>query len=931
MNKKITFFTILLLLNISIIGNANISNLESYLQLKNNTSTIDYPKAIAVDDSNPFFALIATPIAIRYIEGIRKEIPLYVKNFDNPSDSIERAEKEQIGILADFIISDIYSAKEASLISARIWESSPAAIILKEDKIGYDLGVAATPIASYKNIPIIVTDEIDNEIVNLLNDLGVEELYICGDFNNIGYPSTNFSSVDQIVEYTIKLINEEFGQKPIYFTLTNPIDTRPPKILDSVSYSFDGTLKSGITLPTQALNSIIGDVYAFNEFFIPNDYKYAKIKVDLKNLDYKNSETLGDKLSFIIKSPDGPNYIFGGTQGGIPDRDEKGIIKNDKIHFEVNIYNNSGIDKKYSIQVYGQWFAQKEGRYELNVTVEKLEHPYVPLMEKLSSIAPYLTAYHMGVILAKPDYAFAADDDVIYNGMTCNGVTQPGTNPNLLEPSNAHTLLIHDEINELLASIANIPSDDIPALRQYYNESPVYITLVGDPTMIPMFFYQNPDGDPTDPAYMTGFALPSDFIYGDIDVNESDPQNNTETFWPNQENIVGRITARDIQDASALIVRTIFYNKILENMDDQSWKDNALVQTGCGLEFQNLPIITKLSHILTGHTDEPTKFPSGEGEFINKMLQDKMGDGYNNVKGTFWLKSQREGFTKSQLNLIKKAGIMNLLLFPKGLVNILSSDKKVTGGIDQCNSNLIFTFAHGSYNLFEHGDVFIDARGFPGVTTWARLYPKLRSDLSAKGAYNIRSVDNMKYGPSVIFVQSCITARIDGIVPENALSQAFLHAGVNTYIGATRFTADPGYLPPRPFKNGLGFGILGLTKAIIDLKLKGEFPQAHFGAVIAEDFIVELIENDATTGMALRNAKNLYMIKDANTTFLWTPPLNFNSGIFEVNKLVNSFTSSTSSDRSEGTRDLGKKFVALHEFNIYGDPAFNPYQSINNN
>jgi len=164
-------------------------------------------------------------------------------------------------------------------------------------------------------------------------------------------------------------------------------------------------------------------------------------------------------------------------------------------------------------------------------------------------------------------------------------------------------------------------------------------------------------------------------------------------------------------------------------------------------------------------------------------------------------------------------------------------------------------------------------------------------------------------------------------MPENVLSQAFIHAGVNTYIGATRFTADPGYLPPRPLKNGVGFGILGLAKAFFDLTIKGEYPQAHFGAVIAEDFILSLINDDSTTGIALREAKNLYLDKDANETFLWTPPLAAATGIPEVDQeLYDAIENSVS---NEETRHLGKKYVALHEFNIYGDPAFNPYQSVN--
>ena len=241
--------------------------------------------------------------------------------------------------------------------------------------------------------------------------------------------------------------------------------------------------------------------------------------------------------------------------------------------------------------------------------------------------------------------------------------------------------------------------------------------------------------------------------------------------------------------------------------------------------------------------------------------------------------------------------------------------------------SMIFAFAHGFFNLYEFGDVFIDARGFPGVTIWDRVDPKLRSSLSDKGAYDLREVENMPYGPSVIFVESCITARTDGLLAENALSQVYIHSGVNAYIGSTRVTADPGYLDPRPLPNGLGIGILGLLKATILYKFKHQFPDLHFGAVIAENTILGLIKNNSDVGTALRDAKNAYLPLDANATFLWTPPLTLSTGDSVLDSLLSS--SLTPINQTERTRVLDKKYVALHEFALYGDPAFNPYQPSN--
>ena len=44
------------------------------------------PTGILISDTNPFYALIATPLCVRYDQsGNQTVIPLYIKNFENPS------------------------------------------------------------------------------------------------------------------------------------------------------------------------------------------------------------------------------------------------------------------------------------------------------------------------------------------------------------------------------------------------------------------------------------------------------------------------------------------------------------------------------------------------------------------------------------------------------------------------------------------------------------------------------------------------------------------------------------------------------------------------------------------------------------------------------------------------------------------------------
>ena len=880
------------------------------------------PMSLTVSDADPFYALIATPLTIHYDEeGSQEVLPLYVENFDNPSSAVERA-KDQIGTYVDFVINDAFPPKDVSLYLAKtFWEETTTALVIKDSTLGYQLGIVASPLASYLTIPIIVTDAIDGEVIEVFDELGVENIYACGELFACPYNIIELNDVDNIVQECRDAISDRFDETVNYITLTNPLDIEKPAILNTTTYQFSEKIGSSCFLPTQAFNALLG-AYGVHEFSLPEDYTYCNLKIDVRNLDSTYAEDLGDRIFFLLISPDNETYVYGNTAGGIPLRDGNGDIIEDRLHYEIVIYDKPG---NYTLQMFGQWFATRGGSYEITITLDKLDHPIYPLMDGISSLAPYLTAYHKGIVYAKPEFAFAADDDVFYNGSTCPGVSQAGTNPALLEPANDHAWGIHEQLNALLADIAEIPVENLEELRDHYAEHPCYIAIVADPTMVPMYFYENPDGMPDNTgAYIMGYAVPSDFIWGDIDIDPNDPENNTYTSWPFQENVVGRVTGKDAQDCSALIARTIFYETIIDNME--GWKNNGLVQTGCGLEFQNLPLLTRLSHLLYSGRGEPTKFPTGESGFINKRMKEQMETGDFNVTNTMFLASQREGFTTDELLTIKRSGLLNRLLFPARIIEFLSSDEKVVGGALHLNSSLIFTFAHGFYNLYEHGDVFIDSRGFPGVTMISRIYPRVRSSLSNKGSYDLRAVDNMEYGPSVIFVVSCITGRTDGMRGENVLSQAYIHAGVNAFIGATRVTADPGYLEPRPLPGGWGLGLLGYIKAWLDLQIKGEYPDSHFGALLGEDFILGLIENDADTGTALRDAKNQYLEKDANSTFLWSPPLMLSSG----NPLLDQeYLESLPTQINERTRVLDKKYVCLHEFTLYGDPAFNPYQPCN--
>jgi len=656
--------------------------IEQFFDISSSLSNM--PDAVAVSDSNPFYSLIATPLAVHYDAECNQEIiPLYIQNFNTPSRAIIRA-MDQISATVNSFIDDSKSAKEWSLeVAKNYWTTSDAVLIIEDNEEGYNLGILATPLASYLSIPIIVTDEVDHQVRELLNDLGVKKTIVCGE-NITGYGTVlEFTTVEEIVDASIKLAQEKFDAIN-YVTITNPIDAWPPEVLDTEEFILGPkTMKSKAT--TMLINSIKGDDPVVGTFTIPKDYKYALVKFKGINLNVENVNDLGDNVIFgcgpvtgeIKDAPAGLEsfeiYAGGTNAGGIAVRDANGNIIEDICYSEAVLYERGGVE--YKVTATPMWLASAQGEVRAEIVVEKLSNPIYPMMKGLSATAPYLTAYHKGIIFGKPEFAFTADDDVLYMGEPSPGFYMSRRNPQLTGPSNDHVFEIHDEINDLLVKLADITMErefDISYLREYYKNNPIYIALVGGATVLPQFIYDNPI-DPVSPpeevAYYFGGGVPSDVIYGNIDPKLGDWSSQAPDLYseyPYQENIVGRITGWDVQDASALIARTIFYDDIIDDMDE--WKDNAVLQMGGGNDFQKPFIRYKIFGELLQlmHRGEPMKMGTGASYYNGLSLQKTVFEpmGFN-IEYNRENEATYQGFSNEAIDKLKKANVLNRLMLSK--------------------------------------------------------------------------------------------------------------------------------------------------------------------------------------------------------------------------------------------------------------------------
>lgn len=932
------------------------------------------PGSITVSNSSPFFTLIATPLAVNYDENCTQNIiPLFIMNFDNPSSAITRLQTQLDNSKKCELIKNDESVKNASLrIAKNYWDSSEAALIIEYSETGYNLGVLATPIASYLRIPIIVTDEIDTSVMRTLSDLGVTKTLICGE-NIEGFGDFfKFESVDDVVNMSIEIIEGKFNQEVNYITLTNPVDAWPPQVLDSKEFDF-----GPVTLKSLSMSQLVGTFFGLVSggtsvtwsFKIPNDYKYALIKFEGINHDAEYSDEMGDAASFTM----GPNLedissslqkfeAHPGTTsaGGIAERDASGKIIKDIVHSETVVYDRGEVE--YNIVASGNWLVKKQGKVSAHVVVEKLENPVYPMMKGLSSVAPYLTAYHKGIIFGRPEFAFTADDDKITDdGKNCPGIYVGGKNPKLVPLSNKHFFdEIHDPLNNLLAKIADLNIKDIrdiKGLRDFYKDNPIYIALVGDATVLPNYIYQNHgepigdiDGDGIDDTpYYSGGGTPSDVLYGNIDPVRYDWSNTagdiySDGEYPFIENIVGRITGWDSQDAMALVLKSIFYKKIVNNLE--KWKDNFGLLVGGGQDFQK-PLIR---YIIFGDIlkqvkrGEPMKLFTGYGEMTYKRAINNIVDPLEfKLQGALYEDAMKKGLSDDSLNKIKSSNLLNKFLFIKMQVRNLAGEGTVKGGEIIESSNFIFANGHGNQYLFGMAGNDLVASGIGGPLIKKILIETLipiaggfmgpGGDLSGVGDYSTRSVSDMNLGPSFMWLESCICGKLDGMYARANIGQSLLHAGLSCLIASpTGSNIAGGYLEPKNTKYDLP--LQSQLKYLMAKKqwAKGIFPDAHFGEKIYEDVCLDLKKNNVSIGLALRNAKNNYLPSDADWQLWWSPPLNFYTGnsLVDYELAMNNYADLYKSTSSKGlSQMLESKYVSFQEYILFGDPALNLYEPCN--
>ena len=920
------------------------------------------PSGITVSVNDPFYALVATPLAVNYNEdGEQSVTPLLAKDFDDPSSAVTRFFGDQIYLYPELTITDSVPVEKLSLdIAKTYWKTSKAALLIENNSNGYELGVAVTPVASYLRIPVIIANSSDTEYVQVLNKLGVKYTMICGNLEGYGH-YVKFEDIDQVIDFSVEIIDEKFEKCVDYITLTNPIDAFRPKVLERTETKYFGPVTLQSSASTTGFVKALGvGKTKMGSFQIPEDYKYALVKFEGENLDIEDVEELGDGVTFSISTKDervhpkvrGGEIIGGNTRkGGWGERDTNGKIIRDYVYTETVLYDRGGVE--YDVTAKGSWLAQKQGRAVAKVTVEKLENPRYAMMKGISSVAPYLTAYRQGIIFARPEFAFTVDNHVIDSkGNNLPGTYTPFKNIGLIDISNKHMEKeVNEPLNNLLAKLANIEirdDRDIGRLRDHYAEDPVYIALAGGATMLPQYYYNNYNQpiDVDNGNYGYGSGTPSDVYYGNIDPIKGDYSNEAKDMYseyPFQENIVGRITGYDAQDASALVSRTIFYDEIINNLGE--WKDNFGLLMGGGCDFRKPSLRYRIFGDLLGivHGGEPMKLWTGCQELNGLRVEEKVAEPLDfDVQLTWEENAQLFGFSEEALDKINDLNLKNKLFFRKHLVRNLVGENVVNGEKIVESSNFIFINGHGMYNGFGLAATRLTASGLGGILVRKVLEQVLPivaggfmgpgSSLADLGDYGTRACSGLEMGPSFYWLESCICGKIDGLYPKLSVGQAILHSGVNALVAAsTTSNIAGGYVEPKTKVYDLGGQtILSYIKAKNKAK-QGIYPEPHFGFRIHQNMCKELEEKDCSIGLALRNSKNIYLKEDADWQVWWSPPLVYTGDPVEDWENYKLMTENYKDTAGSGPAPMMKnKYTSYQEYVLFADPAFNPYEPVNN-
>ncbi len=505
--------------------------------------------AVVVSENDPFFSLIATSVACWYDIATNSTglLPLLVQHEDNLTDAQERflgayfvSVNRTLLVLGNHLKTSYYtteilgSSPDVSLtLATQVFTTAPTVLIIPYETVdAYQLGLLAAPLASYLDLPILIYDDNDVELQTVCSQLQTTQAYLVGNIslNLSDITVTYLSDEEAITNSILTVIREQFGSIN-YLTMTNPADVLPPAVINTTKIKIDDYITNKKIIILNKEFDIIGNDTRQYDLSIPDGITRVQISGEV----FQKQRSLLRGFSSVIPLMFMTLYD---TQGQIVAYANSMGYDFGKTYLETLACNASGT-YILKITVYngikGGFFVQRGiSCVDANITIisniSTLKNPHLPLIPRLSSIAPYLTAVHGGLIIANTTWELT---DNAYESAAQGSAAGPWYNESLHSFTN---MKVNTTVNQLKKTLDALETH---GLLSGYLTGPAWLTILADTTMIPMYYYGPSQEDIPDRG------LPSDNPYS-----------------LNQNLSVGRLISWNIHDCSVLIARTFFYETI---------------------------------------------------------------------------------------------------------------------------------------------------------------------------------------------------------------------------------------------------------------------------------------------------------------------------------------------------------------------------------
>ncbi len=300
-------------------GGEDAASFEDLLSSQSTRTMAESGGSVVASDGDPFFAVMAAPVACHYEEtGDLMATPLLVGG-DSTSISVNRFLQAYnhptvitIGPVGGVSVPVSFKVlgedvKHTSLeVAKTFWTSSDGAMIVEGDKEGYDLAVAAAPLACYLDIPVIVTSEVCSGVESTLEGLGVDYTIPLGDAPGYG-KVYRIRTLTEAQDVTVDFIRDPRGLagEVEYLTIANPQDVVPMEVEDFTTFHFEDQMYDHSTRDNVLAATTPVPAEVDYEFQIPSDYESCNVHFTLKF----RGNTWADEIGSRIYA-----YVFDGDE-----------------------------------------------------------------------------------------------------------------------------------------------------------------------------------------------------------------------------------------------------------------------------------------------------------------------------------------------------------------------------------------------------------------------------------------------------------------------------------------------------------------------------------------------------------------------------------------------------------------------------------------